>query len=90
MVDPLHRRRGIAEKLQIHIEQMRSEEGVELVHLDIIEDNLPSIRLFCKMGFKNVLDYILFSLFPRKKLKTGAGANVRSMNESDLNELLMS
>jgi ribosomal protein S18 acetylase RimI-like enzyme len=87
IVDPLHRREGIAEKLQRHIENASLEKDVKLLHLDIIEDNLPSIGLFSKMGFKKVKDCTTFSLMPYKRQKTTAEANIRSMNEADVDEV---
>jgi ribosomal protein S18 acetylase RimI-like enzyme len=83
IVDPLHRRKGIAEKLQRHIEQIALDNNVELLHLDIIEDNIPSINLFSKMGFEKVKDCTTFSLMPYKKHKTTLEANIRSMEETD-------
>ncbi len=83
IVDPLHRRKGIAEELQRHIEETSLKKNVKLLHLDIIEDNLPSIGLFSKMGFKKVKDCTTFSLMPYKKLRTVEDANIRSMNEAD-------
>ena len=83
IVDPLHRRKGIAEKLQRHIEQIALDNDVDLLHLDIIEDNIPSISLFSKMGFEKVKDFTTFSLMLYKKQKIAAGANIRSMDEAD-------
>ncbi len=83
IVDPLHRRKGIAEELQRHIEETSLKKNVKLLHLDIIEDNLPSIGLFSKMGFKKVKDCTTFSLMPYKKQRTVEDANIRSMNEAD-------
>ncbi|MGD0978157.1 MAG: GNAT family N-acetyltransferase [Candidatus Bathyarchaeia archaeon] len=87
IVDPLHRRKGIAEKLQRHIEHASLEKDVKLLHLDIIEDNLPSIGLFSKMGFKKVKDCTIFSVMPYKKQRTTAEANIRSMNEADVDDV---
>jgi ribosomal protein S18 acetylase RimI-like enzyme len=84
VVDPLHRRKGMAEKLQRHIEHIALDNDVDLLHLDIIEDNVPSISLFSKMGFEKVKDCTTFSLMPYKKQKIAAGANIRSMNEADV------
>jgi len=84
IVDPLHRRKGIAKKLQEHIEQIALDNNVDLLHLDIIEDNIPSINLFSKLGFKKVKDCTTFSLMPYKKQKTALEANIRSMNETDV------
>jgi GNAT superfamily N-acetyltransferase len=87
IVDPLHRRKGIAEKLQGHIEHASLEKDVKLLHLDIIEDNLPSIGLFSKMGFKKVKDCTIFSLMPYRKQRTMGEANIRSMDEADVDDV---
>jgi GNAT superfamily N-acetyltransferase len=87
IVDPLHRRKGIAEKLQRHIEYASLEKDVKLLHLDIIEEYLPSIGLFSKMGFKKVKDCTTFSLMPYKKQRTTGEANIRSMNEADVDDV---
>jgi ribosomal protein S18 acetylase RimI-like enzyme len=84
IVDPLYRRRGIAKKLQRHIEQAALDSNVDLLHLDIIEDNIPSVSLFSKMGFEKAKDCTTFSLMPYKKQKTASEANVRSMDETDV------
>jgi GNAT superfamily N-acetyltransferase len=87
IVDPVHRRRGIAEKLHRHIEHASLEKDVKLLHLDIIEDNSPSIGLFSKMGFKKVKDCTIFSLMPYKKQRTTGDVNIRSMNEADVDDV---
>ena len=87
IVDPLHRRKGIAEKLQRHIEDIALDNGVDLLHLDIIEDNTPSISLFSKMGFEKVKDCITISLMPYKKQRITAEENIRSMEESDVDDV---
>ncbi len=84
MVDPVHRRKGIAEELQRHIERTALENEVDLLHLDIIEDNIPSMNLFSKMGFKRVKDCTIFSLMPYKRQKVALEATVRSMDETDV------
>lgn len=87
IVDPLHRRKGIAEKLQRHIEHALLNKNVKLLHLHIIEDNLPSIGLFSKTGFKKVKDCTTYSLMPYKKQRTTGEANIRSMNEADVDDV---
>ncbi len=84
MVDPLHRRKGIAEKLQRHIEQIAVGNDVDLLRLDIIEDNLPSANLASKMGFEKVKDGTTFSLMPYKRHKTVRAEAIRVMNETDV------
>ena len=87
IVDPLHRRKGIGEKLQGYIERVVLEKGVDLLHLGIIEDNFPSISLFSKMGFEKVKDCTTFSLIPYKRQRTAREANIRSMNEADVDDV---
>jgi len=87
VVDPLHRRKGIAEKLQRHIEHIVLDNGVDLLHLDIIEDNIPSIRLFSKMGFERVKDCMTISLMPYKRQRITADGNIRCMEEADVDEV---
>ena len=87
IVDPLQRQKGIAEKLQRYIEHASLEKDVKLLHLDIIEDNLPSIGLFSKMGFKKVKDCTTFSLMPYKKQRTTGEADIRSMNKADVDDV---
>jgi ribosomal protein S18 acetylase RimI-like enzyme len=84
MVDPLQRRKGIAGKLQRHIEQIALDSNVDLLHLDVIEDNIPSISLFSKMGFKKAKDCTTFSLMPYKKQKTPLEGNTRNMDKTDV------
>jgi GNAT superfamily N-acetyltransferase len=84
MVDPFHRRKGIAEKLQRHLEQIALNCKVDLLHLDIIEDNIPSIRLFSKMGFTKGKDCTTFSLMPYKEHKITLEADIRSMEMADV------
>jgi len=87
MVHPLHRRKGIAEELQRHIEHILLDKDVDLLHLDIIEDNLPSANLFSKMGFEKVKDCMTYSLMPYKRQKTAKGTNIRRLEETDIDAL---
>jgi GNAT superfamily N-acetyltransferase len=87
VVDPLHRRKGIAEKLQGHIEHIGLENDVDLLHLDIIEDNIPSISLFSKMGFEKVKDCVTISLMPYKRQRITADGNIRCMEEADVDDV---
>jgi GNAT superfamily N-acetyltransferase len=87
IVDPLHRRKGIAEKLQRHIEHIALDNGVDLLHLDVIEDNTPSISLFSKMGFEKVKDCMTISLMPYKRQRIVAEGNIRSMEEADVDDV---
>ncbi len=84
IVDPHHRRKGIAIKLQEHIDRIALDKQIELLHLDITEDNLPSINLFSKMGFNKVKDCLTFSLIAHSRQKIARQTNIRSMEKSDV------
>ena len=88
MVDPKERRKGIAADLQEHIERCAREKNVDLLTLSIIEDNLPSMNLFTKMGFKKVKDCPTYSLMVQKRLRLDHEAKMRSVKESDLGNVV--
>jgi len=87
MVDPYHRRKGVAQKLQKLIEQTILERNVDFLYLTIIEDNLPSIGLFTKMGFSKAKDCEMLSLMAYKKEEVN-GINIRSMREADVESIV--
>jgi ribosomal protein S18 acetylase RimI-like enzyme len=84
IVDPHHRRKGIATKLQNHVEHFAKNENVDLLHLDVVEDNLPSINLFLKKGFKKVKECATFSLMVYRRQKIARETNIRKMENSDV------
>ncbi len=84
IVDPHHRRKGIAKKLQEYMERIARDKNVDLLHLDITEDNIPSINLFSKLGFKKVKDCATFSLFAYREQIIFREANIRKMVKSDV------
>lgn len=88
MVDPQERRKGIAAKLQECIEHDAIEKKVDLLSLTIIEDNLPSMSLFSKMGFRKARDCATFSIMVYKKQKLTREANIRSIEERDFPEVV--
>jgi L-amino acid N-acyltransferase YncA len=88
MVDPRERRKGIAATLQEHIERRAKQKNVDLLSLAIIEDNLPSMNLFTKMGFEKVKECATYSLMIYKKLKLAQDANIRRAEKSDLPEVV--
>jgi len=87
-VDPLHRRKGVAEKLQKQIEHTALDNDVDLMHLAITQDNFPSISFFSKMGFQKVKDCTTLSLMPYKKQKTSEETHVRSMEKNDVDDVV--
>ncbi len=84
MVHPKERRKGIAANLQEHIERSAKERSIDLLTLAIIEDNLPSMNLFTKMGFEKVKECATYSLMVQKELKLAQEANVRRAEKRDL------
>jgi len=79
IVDSHHRRKGIAIKLQDHIEHIARDKNVDLLHLNIAEDNLPSINLFSKMSFKKLKECATFSLMAYRKQRIVRVTNIRKM-----------
>ena len=87
MVDSKHRRKGIAANLQKKIEQTALDRNVDLLRLDIMKDNLPSMNLFWKMGFRKVRDCLVFNLVASPEQKTTKHGNIRKMEEDDVDEV---
>ncbi|UCD96297.1 MAG: GNAT family N-acetyltransferase [Candidatus Bathyarchaeota archaeon] len=85
MADPRHRRKGIAANLQKKIEQIALDKNVDLMHLDVMEDNLPSLNLFWKMGFKRVRDCRVLNLIANSEQKVTKQENIRKMESGDIN-----
>jgi GNAT superfamily N-acetyltransferase len=52
MVDPEHRRKGIASMLQAEVDGVASRVDADLMYVFIVEENVPSIRMTEKMGFR--------------------------------------
>jgi GNAT superfamily N-acetyltransferase len=88
IVDPFHRRKGVAEKLQRRIEHAALDNDVDLLHLDITQDNFPSISFFSKMGFQKVKDCATLSLMPYEKQKASEETHIRSMEKADVDDVV--
>ena len=88
MVDPQHRRKGIATELQKHIEHLAVQKNVDLLYLNVIEENVPSINLFSKMGFESTKDYAVLSLPVYKRHKLIEDVAVRSMENTDIEKVV--
>lgn len=50
-VSPVHRRKGIAQKLLQEIENIFSEKGVKKCYLEVREDNIAALNLYRKLGY---------------------------------------
>lgn len=51
---PEYRRKGIAKKLILHIENMAKDIHVKQINLEVRESNRQAINLYEQMGFKNI------------------------------------
>jgi ribosomal-protein-alanine acetyltransferase len=51
---PLHRRKGIAQKLLGEIERIFKEKGVRTCRLEVREDNVAALRLYQKLGYRKI------------------------------------
>jgi ribosomal-protein-alanine N-acetyltransferase len=51
---PIHRRRGIAQKLLQEIEKIFKGKGVKACRLEVREDNIAALRLYQKFGYKKI------------------------------------
>jgi ribosomal protein S18 acetylase RimI-like enzyme len=88
IVDPAKRRTGVASQLQKHIENYASKQKVDLCHLLVMEENLPSIRLCQKNGFQLIKDSPRFSLMVYKPMKLQNEANIKPMTPADTNDVV--
>ncbi|MEK8131424.1 GNAT family N-acetyltransferase [Paenibacillus filicis] len=57
VVDPRHRRKGIAEQLFGRVAQWSLERGAEKLYLQVIRDNEPAVALYRKLGFETTGSY---------------------------------
>jgi ribosomal-protein-alanine N-acetyltransferase len=53
-ISPIHRRKGIAQKLLQEIEKIFKGKGVKTCRLEVREDNIAALRLYQKFGYKKV------------------------------------
>lgn len=64
MVDPEHRRKGIASMLQAEVDGVADRVDADVMYAFIVEENVPSIRMTEKMGYlpwKNVRQNLLMA-----------------------------
>ena len=87
IVDPSYRRRGIASQLHEAIEEYSREKDADLAHLNIVESNTPSTRLFEKHEFINWGKNLETVIIPQKRQKIEKLDNIRPLTENDLPEI---
>ncbi|MHA1862549.1 MAG: GNAT family N-acetyltransferase [Candidatus Thorarchaeota archaeon] len=84
MVDPSHRRKGIAALLGDHREKIAVEQDCDLVFCQITEGNIPSIRLQEKRGFMHIRDSTIYVLMIYKPQNPSTNAIIRPAEKVDL------
>ncbi|KQL45788.1 hypothetical protein AN963_12130 [Brevibacillus choshinensis] len=57
VTDPSYRKRGFGEQLVLSILQWGVEHGAKHSYLQVVQDNTPALRLYEKLGYKEVYPY---------------------------------
>jgi ribosomal-protein-alanine acetyltransferase len=86
-VAPVHRRRGIAQKLLQEVENLLRSKGVRECRLEVREDNAAAINLYEKLGYERIEKLERYyrdvhGLYLRKNLQTPSGPNPESSKPS--------
>ncbi|TRO48708.1 GNAT family N-acetyltransferase [Candidatus Bathyarchaeota archaeon] len=88
MVDPEHRRRGIASMLMDKVEAVAASEEADLIYAFIVEENIPSIKMVEKRGYfpwKNVRQNLLLAYEKREFVSPDS---VRPLRVDDVPEVV--
>lgn len=88
MVDPGHRRKGIATLLTERCEEIAKEADAKLIYNQITESNIPSILVQKKRGFKHVKDAIVYLIMVFKPQSLSGIGSIRTAKESDLSQIV--
>ena len=80
---PDHRRRNIARLLRRQIEEHLTQHDAQLSYALIMEDNLPSMRLFENEGFKSHRTLLMMVLAVRKEMDLHSEGEVRPVQVQD-------
>ena len=81
---PNHRRKNIARRLRKRIEEHLVQCGAQLSYALIMEDNLPSMRLFEGEGFKRHRTLLMPAIAVRKEMVVPSVGIVRPVRFQDL------
>jgi GNAT superfamily N-acetyltransferase len=88
MVDPEHRRKGIASKLQAEADSIAETEAADIMYVFIVEENIPSIQMAEKMGFqlwKNTKENLIMAY---KELPPNGTGNIRPLESGDVGSVV--
>jgi len=88
IIDPQERRKGIATQLQKHIEDFAHHQGIDLLHLFILEENMPSINLFKKMGFERIKDCLTVSIMVYKEENMQNDTNTKNIDNANIEDIV--
>ena len=83
MVDPDHRRKGIATKLGEQVRTFISQRNVDIHFVIIVEGNVPSINLVNKMGYALLHDFLLVRIYITEGQDPTHPEYIRTMKEDD-------
>lgn len=81
---PDHRGKGVARRLQGHIEDYLTGKNAVLSYLLIMEGNLPAKRLFESQGFRLHRTLVMPILAVYKEMDIGVDGKIRPMRSEDL------
>jgi GNAT superfamily N-acetyltransferase len=88
MVDPNHRRKGIATQLGEQVRPFINDAGVDLHFVMIVEGNTPSINLVNKMGFTLLHDFLRVSVFIHEGHEPSHPECIREMEANDAGDIV--
>jgi GNAT superfamily N-acetyltransferase len=83
MVDPNHRRKGIATKLGDQVRAFIDKEGVDLRFVIIVEGNVPSINFVNKLGYSLLHDFLRVSVYMHEGQEPAQPKYIRNMKKTD-------
>lgn len=81
---PDSRRKGIAQRLHLRINDYFSEHGAALTYLLIMEGNVPSMKLFEGLGFRRHRTLAMPCILVYKEMESENSGNIRSIEPADL------
>jgi len=88
MVDPEHRRKGIASMLQAEVDGVADRVDADFMYAFIVEENVPSLRMVEKMGYlpwKNVRQNLLVAY---KAEEIVSPVSIRPLRMDDVPEVV--
>jgi len=88
MVDPDHRRKGIASKMGNEVRAFIDEKGVDLRFVIIIEGNVPSINLVKKLEYIPLHDFLRVTVMMHEGIAPASPKYIRPMEEADVNDVV--